>query len=368
MADALTLPRIERPEATTRLDADAAVVDDPELQRGFMTWETAAEGHRLGRTQLHLAGLSCAGCAAAVERALRAEPGVVEASASYGTQRASVLWDPSRTRLSALLAAVRRAGYDAAPDAAAPARAMRKSRGAQGALAALRRRLLHDAGDDVPGAALSGGARRDERRPAQAAAVGGLAPQHSGRRVLGGADVPRSVGGPAPAPHRHGPAGLDRHRPHVRRQHRRDVRARPAVRQRAVVRLADDVRQLPPGRALARPQDAQPGRCFARGRAVASAGRGSRRRRRRRDDAGAAASTPARRPRAGAGGRGVSRPTAACSKATPRSTRRFSPASPGRFRATAATKRSPEASTCAPRSCSAPSASAPTPATKESSV
>jgi len=127
MADALTLPRIERPEATTRLDADAAVVDDPELQRGFMTWETAAEGHRLGRTQLHLAGLSCAGCAAAVERALRAEPGVVEASASYGTQRASVLWDPSRTRLSALLAAVRRAGYDAAPDAAAPARAMRKT-------------------------------------------------------------------------------------------------------------------------------------------------------------------------------------------------------------------------------------------------
>ena len=52
---------------------------------------------------------------------------MVEASASYGTQRASVLWDPGRTRLSDLLAAVRRAGYDAAPDVAAPARAMRQA-------------------------------------------------------------------------------------------------------------------------------------------------------------------------------------------------------------------------------------------------
>jgi len=127
MAAALTLPRIEPGESTPRLDAEAAVVDDPELQRGFMTWEAAGDGHRLGRTQLRLAGLSCAGCAAAVERALHAEPGVIEASASYGTQRASVLWDPDRTRLSALLVAVRRAGYDAAPDAAAPARAMRRA-------------------------------------------------------------------------------------------------------------------------------------------------------------------------------------------------------------------------------------------------
>jgi Cu2+-exporting ATPase len=127
MSAALTLPRTEPDESTPRLDAEAAVVDDPELQRGFMTWEAAGDGHRLGRTQLRLAGLSCAGCAAAVERALLAEPGVIEANASYGTQRASVLWDPDRTRLSALLVAVRRAGYDAAPDAAAPARAMRRA-------------------------------------------------------------------------------------------------------------------------------------------------------------------------------------------------------------------------------------------------
>jgi len=128
MDAALTLPRGAIDVSNPTLgDSEAAVVDDPQLQQGFTTWETAADGHRLGRSQLRLAGLTCAGCAVSVERALRAEPGVLEASASYGTQRASILWDPDRARLSGLLAAVRRAGYDAAPDVAAPARAMRQA-------------------------------------------------------------------------------------------------------------------------------------------------------------------------------------------------------------------------------------------------
>ena len=41
-------------------------------------------------------------------------------------QRASVRWDPARTRPSALIAAIRAAGYDAVPDAAAPARELRR--------------------------------------------------------------------------------------------------------------------------------------------------------------------------------------------------------------------------------------------------
>jgi P-type Cu2+ transporter len=124
----LTLPRVASAASAARLaDGEAAVVDDAQIQQAFTTWETAPDRRRLGRSQLRLAGLSCAGCAGAVERALRADPGVVDASASYGTQRASVLWDPERTRFSDLLAAVRRAGYDAAPDAAAPARALRRA-------------------------------------------------------------------------------------------------------------------------------------------------------------------------------------------------------------------------------------------------
>jgi Cu2+-exporting ATPase len=121
MNGTLTLPRVVRAESTARLaDGEAAVVDDPQLQQDYTTWETAADSRRLGRSQLRLAGLTCAGCAGAVERALRAEPGVIEANASYGTQRASVLWDPERTRLSDLLGAVRRAGYDAAGSSSPP--------------------------------------------------------------------------------------------------------------------------------------------------------------------------------------------------------------------------------------------------------
>jgi Cu2+-exporting ATPase len=128
MAAALALPlaRLVEPAATIN-DSHAAVVDDPELQRAFTTWETTASGSRLARSQLCLSDLACSGCAGAVERALSAVPGVLEASASYGTQRASVLWDPTRTRLSTMLAAVREAGYEAAPDVAAPARALRRA-------------------------------------------------------------------------------------------------------------------------------------------------------------------------------------------------------------------------------------------------
>ncbi|MDQ6628498.1 MAG: heavy-metal-associated domain-containing protein, partial [Pseudomonadota bacterium] len=70
---------------------------------------------------LQLSGLWCAACADLIERALQREPGVRSARVSYATQRASVVWDETRTDLPHVLDAVRRAGYGAAPDAAAPA-------------------------------------------------------------------------------------------------------------------------------------------------------------------------------------------------------------------------------------------------------
>jgi Cu2+-exporting ATPase len=119
------------PPALAPVGADdartATIADDPDLASGFTTWEQAADGRRVARSHLRLAGLWCAGCAGTVERALGAEPGVIEASASHAAQRASVVWDPAQTRLSLLLAAVRRAGYEAVPDAAAPARALRRA-------------------------------------------------------------------------------------------------------------------------------------------------------------------------------------------------------------------------------------------------
>ena len=79
------------------------------------------------RSELRLSGLWCAACAGLIEQALLATAGVCSARVSYSTQRASVTWDPQRADLDAVLTAVRRAGYGAAADAAAPARALRQA-------------------------------------------------------------------------------------------------------------------------------------------------------------------------------------------------------------------------------------------------
>jgi Cu2+-exporting ATPase len=75
---------------------------------------------------LQLSGLHCAACAGQIEAALRAQPGVIDAQVNPGTARAMVVWQPARTRVAALVAAVRAAGYDAAPEGAQAARALRR--------------------------------------------------------------------------------------------------------------------------------------------------------------------------------------------------------------------------------------------------
>jgi Cu+-exporting ATPase len=63
---------------------------------------------------LSIAGMSCAACAVRVARALRAVPGVSDASVNFATGRAHVTHGPALLPAS-LRAAVRAAGYDAAP-------------------------------------------------------------------------------------------------------------------------------------------------------------------------------------------------------------------------------------------------------------
>ena len=104
----------------------AAVLDDP-LERDQCTrWVADGSGRRWAESCLQLSGLYCAACAGTIEQALQAGGGAERASVVAATQRATVRWDPERTRLSALIAAVRAAGYDAVPDAAAPARELRR--------------------------------------------------------------------------------------------------------------------------------------------------------------------------------------------------------------------------------------------------
>ena len=107
-------------------NAPLAVVDDPLEQGRFTRWVVGPSGEKLAESSLQLAGMHCAACSGIIEQALARVAGVHSARVSAAAERATVCWDPAHARASDLIAAVRRAGYDAVPDAAAPARAMRR--------------------------------------------------------------------------------------------------------------------------------------------------------------------------------------------------------------------------------------------------
>ena len=104
----------------------ASVLDDPIEVDRCTRWVTGRDGARLAESTLQVSGMYCAACAGIIESALQSDPGVHLAQVMAATQRATVRWDPARTRLSGLLAMVERAGYGAVPDAAAPARELRR--------------------------------------------------------------------------------------------------------------------------------------------------------------------------------------------------------------------------------------------------
>jgi len=78
-----------------------------------------------GAASFDISGMTCASCVARVEKALRAVPGVQDASVNLALERASVRGSAAG---AAILDAVRRAGYEATPATAsaagAPARAL----------------------------------------------------------------------------------------------------------------------------------------------------------------------------------------------------------------------------------------------------
>ena len=63
--------------------------------------------------QFEVTGMTCASCVRRVERALKKQPGVQEATVNLAMESASVRFDPSTTALGALLDSVADAGYDA---------------------------------------------------------------------------------------------------------------------------------------------------------------------------------------------------------------------------------------------------------------
>jgi Cu2+-exporting ATPase len=71
--------------------------------------ETAPDG--TASCGLQVDGLRCASCVWVTEHLLRATPGVLDATVSYATGRATLRWDPSRVRIGELAGRVAALGY-----------------------------------------------------------------------------------------------------------------------------------------------------------------------------------------------------------------------------------------------------------------
>ena len=106
-----------KPEPLT--ESQLAGLDDPQLmQQCILEAPLGSSKRRIG---LGLSGMYCAACAITIENALLSVPGVEEVQVQSASQRARILLDPAKVRLSDLVQSVQKVGYRAWPDASARA-------------------------------------------------------------------------------------------------------------------------------------------------------------------------------------------------------------------------------------------------------
>lgn len=103
------------------MGVSALTLDDRALLAPFTAW--ADDG--LAQSQFQLSGLHCGACAGIIEQALSQLRGVKRAEVNAASARLALRWDPSELQLVQVLDCIEKAGYGAAPDVAASARALR---------------------------------------------------------------------------------------------------------------------------------------------------------------------------------------------------------------------------------------------------
>jgi Cu2+-exporting ATPase len=96
------------PSVAAALDDDASLTD-------CTRWHDREGGGRQAVTVFAVQGIYCAACAGVIESAVMAVPGVERAEVNAASRRLQVSWDPQHGRASAIVDAVRRAGYRALP-------------------------------------------------------------------------------------------------------------------------------------------------------------------------------------------------------------------------------------------------------------
>ena len=70
--------------------------------------------------RLPIEGMTCTSCVSRITRAVRKVKGVEAVNVNLGSDSAEVAFDPSRTSLSSIADAVRRAGYESQLERAEP--------------------------------------------------------------------------------------------------------------------------------------------------------------------------------------------------------------------------------------------------------
>lgn len=94
-------------------DVDLLALDQPGAMDGC-TRVLARDGQALNESIFILRGLRCAACAQTIEQSL-ARAGVLAAQVQFASERARVIWSPQQIVASAIVQAIRQAGYDAVP-------------------------------------------------------------------------------------------------------------------------------------------------------------------------------------------------------------------------------------------------------------
>jgi Cu+-exporting ATPase len=96
---------------------ESALSPPPEIAPGqigdAVDGEVTGAGDATSTVDLNLRGMHCASCVRTIEGALAEVPGVAEALVNYGTERATVSYDPDQTGIADLERAVGDSGYEA---------------------------------------------------------------------------------------------------------------------------------------------------------------------------------------------------------------------------------------------------------------
>ena len=109
-------------EASVNFASEQASVSfDPKqlkLQEVIDKIQTAGYGVAAARVEMPVTGMTCANCAANIERVLNKKvPGVVDASVNFASERVAVRYIPEAVDVDEIVAAIEKAGYGAvAPD------------------------------------------------------------------------------------------------------------------------------------------------------------------------------------------------------------------------------------------------------------